>query len=46
MTSNASSKKAYVLKGNKIKLGAVSAIHEIINLNDLKEKCKENNCTF
>ena len=43
--SNASSKKAYVLKGNKIKLGAVSAIHEIINVNDLKEKCKENNCS-
>lgn len=43
--TNASSKKAYILKGKKIKLGAVSAIHEIIDSNDLKEKCKENNCT-
>lgn len=43
--SNASSKKAYILKGEKIKLGAISAIHEIIDLEDLKLKCKENNCT-
>lgn len=43
--TNASSKKAYILKGEKIKLGAVSAIHEIIDSNDLKEKCKKNNCT-
>ena len=44
--SNASSKKAYIIKGNKIKLGAVSAIHEIIEVDTLKEICKENNCTI
>ena len=44
--SNASSKKAYVLKGNKIKLGAVSAIHEIIDVDALKQKCKEEECTI
>lgn len=44
--SNASSKKAYVLKGDMIKLGAVSAIHEIIDVDALKQKCKEKNCTI
>lgn len=43
--SNASSKKAYILKGEKIKLGAVSAIHEIIDANDLKDVCKKQDCT-
>lgn len=43
--SNNSSKKAYVLKGNKIGLGAVSAIHEIIDTNQLKEICKMEECT-
>ena len=43
--SNASSKKAYILKGDKIKLGAVSAIHEIIDTVKLKEVCKKENCT-
>ncbi|MBP3800628.1 MAG: hypothetical protein J6I85_01135 [Clostridia bacterium] len=43
--SNASSKKAYILRGEKIKLGAVSAIHEVIDVNDLKQICKEENCT-
>ncbi len=43
--SNASSKKAYVLRGEKINLGAVSAIHEIIDLKDLKEICKKEDCT-
>ncbi len=36
---NSSSKKAYVLKGKKIKLGAISAIHEIINMSELKAEC-------
>lgn len=36
---NSSSKKAYILKGKKIKLGAISAIHEIINMPDLKQEC-------
>ena len=43
--SNASSKKAYILRGEKIKLGAVSAIHEVIDVNDLKQICKEENCS-
>lgn len=43
--SNNSSKKAYVLKGKKIKLGAVSAIHEIIDTNELKAICKLKDCT-
>ena len=44
--SNASSKKAYVLKGKKIKLGAVSAIHEIIDVHDLKKVCIQEECTI
>lgn len=44
--SNASSKKAYVLKGNFLKLGAVSAIHEIIDLNALKEESKKHEATI
>lgn len=44
--SNASSKKAYVLKGKKIKLGAVSAIHEIIDVDELKILCKKEECTI
>ena len=39
--SNASSQKAYELKGRKIGLGAISAIHEIINLEQLKQECKK-----
>ena len=38
--SNASSKKAYILKGKKIPLSAVSAIHEIIDLEALKIESK------
>ena len=44
--SNASSKKAYILKGEKINLGAISAIHEIIDLNDLKKVSKEKEATI
>ena len=44
--SNASTKKAYILRGNKIGLGAVSAIHEIIELDKLKEECKKNDATI
>ena len=43
--SNASSKKAYILKGERIRLGAVSAIHEIIDADKLKQVCKEQDCT-
>ena len=42
---NASTKKAYILKGKKISLGAVSAIHEIIDLKALKEECEKQNAT-
>ena len=44
--SNASSKKAYVLKGNFLKLCAVSAIHEMIELNALKEESKKHEATI
>ncbi|MBR3249073.1 MAG: hypothetical protein IKF83_00025 [Clostridia bacterium] len=46
LKSNASSKKAYILKGSTIKLDAVSAIHEIIDVDSLKEKCKKSNCSI
>lgn len=44
--SNASSKRAYILRGEKIKLGAVSAIHEIIDLESLKQESKRNEATI
>ena len=44
--NNNSSKKAYVLKGNKIALGAIGVIHEIISLEELKQICKQQNCTI
>ena len=44
--SNASSKKAYILKGNKIRLGAVSAIHDIIDLEALKKESKKHEVTI
>ena len=43
---NLSTKKAYKLKGRKIKLGAISAIHEIIDLDKLKQECKKANATI
>ncbi len=46
LKSNASGKKAFLLKGKKIKLGAISAIHEIIDLEDLKDECKKYNVTI
>ena len=42
---NSSSKKAYILKGKKIRLGAISAIHEIIDMNDLKKECEKYGAT-
>ncbi len=44
--SNASGKRAYELKGRKIKLGAISVIHQIINLEQLKEESKKYNATL
>ena len=43
---NNSSKKAYKLAGRKIKLGAISAIHEFIDLDSLKKEAKSNNSTI
>lgn len=44
--SNASGKKAYILKGSKIPLGAISAIHELIDLEDLKRESKKQGATI
>lgn len=44
--SNASGKRAYILKGKKTKLGAISAIHQIINLEDLKREAKKEEATI
>lgn len=46
LKSNASSPKAYELSGKKIGFGAVSAIHEIINLEQLKQECKKYEATI
>ena len=39
--SNNSSQKAYIIKGKKIKLGAISAIHQIIDFKQLQQVCKK-----
>ena len=44
--SNASGKKAYVIKGKKIPLGAISAIHQIIDLEALKTESKKEGATI
>lgn len=44
--SNASGKRAYIIKGKKIKLGAISSIHEIIDLEDLKRESKKEEATI
>lgn len=44
--SNASGKRAYELKGKKIKLGAISVIHQIIDLEQLKSESKKYNATI
>lgn len=44
--SNASSKKAYRIKGKKIRLGAISVIHEIVDVEALKEECKKQQATI
>lgn len=43
---NNSNRKAYKLAGRKIKLGAISAIHEIIDLPALKEEAKKQGATI
>ena len=44
--SNASSKKAYILKGSPIMLGAISAEHLIIDLEELKKQAKKYETTI
>ena len=44
--SNESKKRAYELKGKKIKLGAISVIHEIIDLEQLKAESKKYGATI
>lgn len=44
--SNASGKRAYELKGKKIKLGAISVIHQIIDLEQLKSESQKYNATI
>lgn len=46
LKSNASGKKAYIIKGIKLKLGAISVIHEILELEELKKISKQNNVTI
>lgn len=43
--AKSSSKKAYILRGKKMKLGAISAIHEIIDITDLKRECEKYGAT-
>lgn len=43
--SNAPNPRAYELKGKKIKLGAISAIHQIIDLEQLKKECAKYDAT-
>ena len=43
---NNSSRKAYKLAGKKIKMGAISAIHEMIDLPALKEEAKKQGATI
>lgn len=43
--SNAPNPRAYELKGRKIKLGAISAIHQIIDLEQLKKECAKYDAT-
>lgn len=44
--SNANGKKAFILKGKKIKLGAISVIHQIINLKQLKQESNKYDATI
>ena len=44
--TNTANNRAYVLKGRKIKLGAVSVIHQIIDVQNLKKECEKYNATI
>ena len=43
--TNAPNPRAYELRGKKIKLGAISAIHQIIDSEQLKKECAKYNTT-
>ena len=45
INTNVPNPRAYELKGKKIKLGAISAIHQIINLEQLKQECEKYDVT-
>lgn len=45
INTNAPNPRAYELKGKKIKLGAISAIHQIIDLEQLKKECEKYDAT-
>ena len=44
--AKSSLKKPYKLRGNKISLGAVSVIHQIFSITELKKICDEKNVTI
>ena len=45
LKSNPSGKRAYELKGKRIKLGGISAIHQLIDSEQLKIECKKYDAT-
>lgn len=45
INTNVPNPRAYELKGKKIKLGAISVIHQIIDLEQLKKECEKYNVT-
>ena len=44
--SKSSMIKPYIIKGKKIRLGAISVIHQIFDVNELKLKCDEKQVTI
>ena len=45
INTNVPNPRAYELKGKRIKLGAISVIHQIIDLEQLKKECEKYNVT-
>ncbi|MBO5348832.1 MAG: hypothetical protein J6A89_03305 [Clostridia bacterium] len=46
ISSNSPNNRAYELRGRKLKLGAISVIHEIIDIQSLKIECEKYNATI
>ena len=44
--TNSSSNRSYELRGRNLKLGAISVIHEIIDMPSLKKECEKYNATI